>query len=414
MSAIDRALRAGKGVWRNLAPAGLRTAMQPLVTHLAERRMRAALAAPEPAQAPGPLIVSGLLSETKGVSEAARLTLWGMEAAGYQPIAHNLRRTLDLGPGGRGKLPGDRPGGVWLLHVNAPEAIHVLAYLDPASWRGRYRIGYWAYELPRLPALWVRAAPAFHEIWVPSRFVADSLAASGVKTPVRIMPHPVALGRDRPPPADAARGDRPFTVIAMGDVASSPTRKNLFGAIDIFRRAFPAPGKAKLIVKMQGRVGDAGLKLVTEHAGGRADIAIIADSLSGADLSKLIASADVLLSPHRAEGFGLPLAEAFLLGVPALATGWSGNLDFMEGLPELLIRSSLAPVRDPFGVYPLRDQDWADPDVEDGATKLKVLAADPDLRARLAAKGKQAVERLSLAWTRGTLDETVLGRLVLR
>ena len=38
------------------------------------------------------------------------------------------------------------------------------------------------------------------------------------------------------------------------------------------------------------------------------------------------------MSPHRSEGFGLPLAEAFMAGVPALATGWSGLVLFILGL----------------------------------------------------------------------------------
>lgn len=413
---IDQVLRAGTRVWRGLAPRSLRSVAQPFVASLVERRMRSMLTVPEPAPAPGPLIVSGLISETKGVSEGARLTIAGLRAAGYAPIAHDLRPTFDEGPGARGKLPTDRPGGVWLIHVNAPEAIFALAYTDPRQWRGRKRIGYWAYELQRIPDLWVRAAPAFHEIWAPSRFVADALTASGVTTPVRVMPHPVAQGLkptcpDRPRfgiPADA------FTVLAMGDLASSPTRKNLTGAIDIYRRVFPeADGKSRLIVKVQGDEDDPEFRRQAEMvAGGRSDITILSARLSDDDVRKLVASCDVLLSPHRAEGFGLPLAEAFMLGAPALATGWSGNLEFMADMPELLIRSTMAPVRDAFGVYRERDQSWAEPDVADAVTKLHALAADAGLRRRLAARGKAVVEKLSEAWSRAALEGSAMGGLV--
>jgi glycosyltransferase involved in cell wall biosynthesis len=134
-------------------------------------------------------------------------------------------------------------------------------------------------------------------------------------------------------------------------------------------------------------------------AAGRSDISFLADSLSSEDMRRLIASSDVLLSPHRAEGYGLALAEGFLAGVPALATGWSGNVDFMEGLTELLIDHTLVPVRDPYGVYRAAAQSWAEPDLDDGARKLSALYASPVRRAELARLGMEAVQSQMKSWS---------------
>jgi glycosyltransferase involved in cell wall biosynthesis len=401
----DRALRIGKRVWRRIAPGSLRRVAGPAVALLAARRVRAALVASERPLHPGPLLVSGLIAETKGVSEAARLTIAGLRHAGLSPIAHDLRPLLTAGPGARGLLPTDRPGGVWIAHVNAPEAIHALAYLDPDQWRGRYRIGYWAYELPRVPASWVRASGAFHELWVPSRFVADALKASGVTRRVRVMPHPVSAAWQ---PVESPRSpliplDR-FVVLAMGDLRSSAWRKNLTGAIEIYKRAFPEPGRTSLVLKVQSEEAHPRFReTAAALAAGRSDISFLADRLSSEDMRHLIASCDVVLSPHRAEGYGLALAEAFLAGVPALATGWSGNVDFMKGLDELLISHSLVPVRDPYGVYRAAAQSWAEPDLDDGAQKLKALYASPVRRADLARLGMQAVQSQMDSWSRESL-----------
>jgi len=410
-------LRAGSRAWRLVTPAPLRGLAQPVMAALAEFRVLSIVAPPEREFRPGALVVSGFFSESRGISQAARLTVAGLTAAGFTPVQHDLRDVIAAGPGARKKLPSD-PGGVWITHVNAPEAMHALGYLDPASWRGRYRIGFWVWELELIPAAWVRASRVFHEIWVPSRFVADAMTASGVTTPIRVMPHPVALGappkRNRPA-FELAEDD--FIVLSMGDLRSSLTRKNLLGAVAIYRCAFPEPVPGRsMIVKVQSTDPHPAIDAAVSAAiAGRPDITLLADSLSTVDAQSLIASADVFLSPHRSEGFGLPLAEAFMAGVPALATGWSGNLDFMGEVPKLLIRNTLVPVSDPHGIYKGeyqgQGQRWAEPDLDDAAQTLRRLAEFPDLRADLAARGRKAVEAQATAWSREALAATELARL---
>ena len=416
---LHRMTAAGRGAWRTYAPESLRRSAQPLVRRILERRVEAALRSQGGEASPGPLVVSGLLAESKGVSEAARLSLNAFRLAGLHPISHDLRPMLDRGLTTGVGLPADQAGGVWFLHVNAPEAVQALGRLDPVSWRGRYRIGYWAYELPRVPAEWVRASAAFHEIWAPSSFVVDALRSSGVETPVRLMPHPVALGA--PPAAPERAGFEipgyAFAVLTLADLRSSAARKNLLGAISIYMQAFPAPSTADppacLIVKVrEDKAYPAFLAQARHAARGRADIRFLTGDLSSGDMHRLIASCSLVLSPHRAEGFGLSLAEALLAGVPILATGWSGNVDFMAGLPELTIDYSLVPVRDAYGVYRARRQKWAEPDMQNAVAKLRVLAASPDLRARLAAKGRGMIKALSAPWSREALLAMPFGSLI--
>jgi glycosyltransferase involved in cell wall biosynthesis len=406
-----------QGLWRTAVPRSVRTMAQPLSLQLALSSVRGALASGEPPAKPGPLVVSGLIAEAKGVSEAARLTIRGIASAGYPATALDLRLLLNERSAYDAVLPPGE-GGVWLIHANAPEGLKALARLAPARWLGRYRIGYWAYELPAVPPLWVAASKSFHEIWAPSRFVADALKASGITTPIRVMPHPVATGESSPA-ARRARFAIPtdaFATLAMGDLDSSATRKNLIGAIEIYRRAFPVDdGKKILLLKTQSSQAHPRFRAEAETAiAGRRDIIVISDTLSRPELRQLIVSCDVLLSPHRSEGFGLALAEAFLMGIPALATNWSGNLDFMVDLPELLIFSRQTSVRDRHGVYRGTKLTWAEPDADDAAAKLQALSADPAMRQNLAAKGRAAVESLSAAWNRKQLDATALGRLILQ
>jgi glycosyltransferase involved in cell wall biosynthesis len=357
--------------------------------------------------------VSGLLTEQKGISQAARLTVAALRASGFRVLPHDIRPVFEHALKGSAEFPASDGGGVWILHMNPPEALLALAAIPAKEWLGRYRIGYWAYELPRIPPEWVRIAHAFHEIWVPSAYVESALLTSGVRIPVRVMPHPVAVLTGSAIVSPTSGADEYFSVLVLGDLRSSAERKNLLGAVEIYKRAFPTEeSAARLHVKvLSDDFLPVFLRTLREAVGRRQDIQLITDRLDNEQMLQLIARHNVLMSPHRAEGFGLSLAEAFLLGRPALATGWSGNLEFMGQTPELLINYHLTPVFDRSGIYRDRTQLWAEPDIDDAATKLRTLRESRHLREEVAKKGRSAVQAHLRYWSEASLKTTALGRL---
>jgi len=66
------------------------------------------------------------------------------------------------------------------------------------------------------------------------------------------------------------------------------------------------------------------------------------------------------VAPSRAEGFGLPIAEAMLSGLHVIATGWSGQMDFCNAGNADLIDFSFARAETHEQDKP--DSVWADPD----------------------------------------------------
>lgn len=173
----------------------------------------------------------------------------------------------------------------------------------------------------------------------------------------------------------------------MADSRSSFTRKNPAAAVEAFRRAFGDAPSARLVIKLNGRPGD--IDVFARSLKDLPNVTVLSTFLDDDAMTTLFHSVDALVSLHRAEGFGLPMLEAMAHGVPVVATGWSGNTDFMDGDNSLLVPYELVPVADEAGIY--SGSIWADPDVEAAADLLRRLADDPDLHERLAAAAHASV-----------------------
>jgi glycosyltransferase involved in cell wall biosynthesis len=95
-----------------------------------------------------------------------------------------------------------------------------------------------------------------------------------------------------------------------------------------------------------------------------------------------------------------------LLGRPVIATGWSGNLEFMDANSAALVGYKLVPALDPRGVYEAPGAVWAEADIGEAAAHLRRLADDPGARAELAARGQaHAVASLGPEKLRAALNE---------
>ena len=241
------------------APAQ-RSALRRLWQRLPQQRRRQILfdvsrvIAPRPdavARGGFPLGIAGLFSTASGVGEGARLAYAALDGAGLAPSAFDLSAAfgqVELCGGARRALgPG---AGTLMVHHNGPFMPHALWALGRARVRGRRIVGYWAWELPRLPADWQPCFRYVHEIWVPSHFIRDAMAAATDK-PVHVVPHPL-------PPSPATpnmRGrlglpDDALIVLNVMHLGSAFTRKNPLAAVAAFRRAFGDAGDRILVIKL--------------------------------------------------------------------------------------------------------------------------------------------------------------------
>ena len=131
----------------------------------------------------------------------------------------------------------------------------------------------------------------------------------------------------------------------MFDPKSVLERKNVKGLVDAFRAAVRPGDNAALVLKSSDRVGYSfDYEMVKAEADGETVI-FIEQSLDRASTYAFIKSLDAYISLHRSEGFGLTCAEAMAAGIPTIATGYSGNLEFMTAQNSLLVPASTDPDR---------------------------------------------------------------------
>ncbi len=109
--------------------------------------------------------------------------------------------------------------------------------------------------------------------------------------------------------------------------------------IQAFCSAFRRDDNCYLILKVNGRTeGQFDYEMVRART--NSDRVLFYEAaLTRSQSYDFMASLDVYASLHRSEGFGLTCAEAMAMGLPVVASGYSGNMDFMRADNSLLVRT---------------------------------------------------------------------------
>ena len=344
----------------------------------------------------GPIVIAGMFQTANGIGRAARACYEALQSEGLSPLAVDLSEMfnqvdapseLPLSP-----MPADKVGTL-ILFANGPETEMAIYGLGLRRWHDWRIIGAWAWELPVAPVGWARPAKLLSEIWYPSRYVSDAFAGK-IEAPNRIIPHYVSVGQFKP---NATKNDKeshhPLSILSLADGRSSLPRKNLTATISMFQKAFPKVRPVELVVKCRNlHMFPAYQKEVMALTAGDERIRVIDETLCKTELAKLFACSDIILSAHRAEGFGLHLAEAMAAGRTVVATGWSGNLEFMKPDNSILLPYRLKKVSDPSGIYSgFTSAEWAEVDIDAGARALQDLLENPRQRHSLSEAARTSV-----------------------
>lgn len=309
------------------------------------------------------------------------------------------------------------PFSINLFHIN-PDTLRRLISPDSRErleLEGRLNVCVPFWETERVPRSWLPTLSAMDVVLAPSTFVGAAVLAD--LPGARVLPFPQAVFLPDAVAPNRARFGLPSDKLVFAASfmpASGVERKDPSGMIEAFGRAFPDGTRAVLAL----RIGEASathagtVRVLRELAAATPGVVLIEGPLDYAGVLALYASADALVSLHRSEGLGLNIMEAMTLGVPVIATAWSGNMDFTTPETAALVRADLVPIDVPHSSPYHASQTgvagrWAQPDLDDAARWMRRIADEPDLRARLSATGRERMKAARETFMAGE----IVGRL---
>lgn len=255
----------------------------------------------------------------------------------------------------------------------------------------------YAWEETALPYHWVEAFnQALHGIAVTSKHVYKVLIDNGVTVPIAITGNGVDHWERLVSDSKVCLVARKFRFL---HVSSCFPRKGADVMLDAYGRAFRAKDDVTLVIKTFPNPHNEIYRWLDEARAGDSefpDVHIIEGDYSDAKLKAIYEQCDALVAPSRAEGFGLPMAEAMLSSLAVITTGWSGQVDFCTAETAWLVDYHFEHAGTHFGLY---SSVWAAPDVSHLAKVMREVYETPQTERaiRISAGRKLLLEQF--CWT---------------
>ena len=272
---------------------------------------------------------------------------------------------------------------------------------------GKINIGLTVWETTRIPDYWVDCCNKMDAIIVPCSWNKEVFTNSGVTVPIYVVPHVVDLG-DTSTIKEFKVNGVPDDAFKFYSIWQFTERKDPLSLLKAYWHAFSEDDNVALIIKTyRSDYSDAETKVVVETIQrikqsmkmtpeqGHAPVYLVTNMLSYDEILGLHKYGDCFVSFARAEGFGLPMAEAAVLGRPVVTTGFGGVLEFLNADNSLLSKYTLTPVSGmPHIPWYTGDQLWAQADVKHGSDLMRRVYDDSDLYRRVSAKALNTVKPL--------------------
>ena len=342
----------------------------------------------------------GYQNAATGVGEFARILSGGFKESGipFKSTILQDNSSLDLKLSDITSDINISEDALNIWNVNLDQIERVRKSLGHNSVNDGINIGVCFWELSRLDSKLQDGLKWFDGIWVASTFILETFAQYYEKRLVRI---PTVIDIDHSDKRISRNflgiSEELFVVLVMFDFNSVIERKNPYAAIESFLLAFGDDTSVLLLIKSSNaEFNILESEALNFYVSRFKNIRHINANYPKSDISKIYSASDCHLSMHRSEGLGLNLMKSMKVGVPVIATNYSGNTDFMNEQNSLLVDFNLVEVdstlpKEKHAIYS-KDFVWADPNVNTAAKYLLTLKNSVDLKRELGDKARVSID----------------------
>lgn len=238
----------------------------------------------------------------------------------------------------------------------------------------KYTIACCLWEATDLPTYFKQFLPKVREVWTCSEYCHNVFA----KYHANVQLVPFVIDRDKGysesdlATVKALISFNPDLTYFLTLTSLLDKRKNAATLVRLFSRLSTAMPDARLILKTLPIQDDP----ATSTEG---NVIYIHHQLTHAEMNALYHLSSIYLSAHHAEGWGFTISDAMLFDRPVIATGYSGNMQFMTDTNSYPVEYNEEYIHedDRFYLfdYPMK---WGYPDVEDLAEKCRWMYRNRD------------------------------------
>ena len=271
------------------------------------------------------------------------------------------------------------------------------------------------WETSTIPEVWRPILNEVLETWVPCEHNVSAFQDS-IATPVFKWHHaidPYDMGR---PQADY-QGLPPIqdSDFVFFSIFAWQYRKNPLKTVEAFFRAFPTEEDAVLVVKAGAQsVADCeawqaedAVNQLRSRFGSKAKVYLIHEYWSREQLEALYRRGNCYVSLHRGEGWCYPLFKAAYQGIPAVATAYSGPMEYLSPELHYLVNYVLVPVKQR-GFYYHPAMQWAEPDAAHAAELMRTIYLN---RSEAISKAQAGAHKIFHFYTPEKIGEAAMDRL---
>lgn len=263
---------------------------------------------------------------------------------------------------------------------------------NPEKFTKKNVIGYTVWETDTLPDKW----PSFinesvNEVWVPSTYNKTTFQNSGVKIPIRVVPH-IFLRSDLPNPEFITIKTCSGTLLktepntfTFYNISELNERKNVIALVEAYCKAFSKNDNVRLILKVHYKNYNtenvtycvSKINKTLSNYKNHAPVYILTRNLTELEMLALHRIGDCCVSLTRSEAFGLTLFDAMNYGKKVIVTGYGGQVDYLGKNYPGLVDYSMKDVENmkdvSHGYYMQGKQQWAEPSVDHCVELMKLV-----------------------------------------